>query len=312
MVRLREKRSLSPSPIFDLSMVPADIFNLRGDAFYALVKELTSDDVEELLRLQRIATARCFLNTNPLGIFNLNTDDQSITQVQNRLSFKTAANKHVVLAGVDGDILYLKQLLNTFLMKNKRNKTTTLLTAPRIDHSQHTSPTATTMIYTAADPLARTALSIVEHRDSLRQQIETWCRKYCNQNQCPDDPLVEPDDYELAVTDKSAHVKCSCGQQISLHLLKDRVRYQLSHFYKHLTQNYKCTTITRKWDTPEVRDDEDSLSSISSSPRPSPPRQSAPKTTTTTMTIRAKKKDLSMASLDNSSHLRTKRKKYRR
>ena len=150
-------------------MVPADVFNLRGDAFYALVKELTSDDIEELLRLQRIATARCFLSTNPLGIFNLNTNDQSIIQLQNRLSFKTAANKHVVLAGVDGDIFYLKQLLNTFLMKNKRRKTTTILTAPSVDHSQQTSSTATTMMYTPADPLARTALSIVEHCDSLRQ-----------------------------------------------------------------------------------------------------------------------------------------------
>ena len=184
MVRLREKRSLSPSPISDLSMVPADVFNLRGDPFYALVRELTSDDIEELLRLQRIATARCFLNTNPLDIFNLNTNNQSIMQLQDRLSFKTAANKHIVLAGVDGDVLYLKQLLNTFLLNNKKKKSTAILTASSVDLSQQTSSTATTVIYTPADPLAKTALFIVEHRDYLRQQIETWCRKYCSENHC--------------------------------------------------------------------------------------------------------------------------------
>jgi hypothetical protein len=82
-------------------------------------------------------------------------------------------------------------------------------------------------------------------------------------------------------------------------------------FYKHLTQNYKCTTITHKWETPESRDDDGSLSSVPSSPHPSPTRQSAPTTTTTTATT-TKKKDPPIVSLSDSSHSKRKQKQRRR
>ena len=53
--------------------------------------------------MQRISIVRCFLNTNPLTIFNLQSDDPSIIRLQHRLSFKVANNTNVVLAGIEGD-----------------------------------------------------------------------------------------------------------------------------------------------------------------------------------------------------------------
>ena len=101
MVQLNKKRSRSRSAALDLSVVPANIFALKGDDFYTVIKELTSEDVEELLKTRKISTARCFLTTNPLNFFNIHSDDPTIIQLQKRLSFNVSNGRSVVLVAVE-------------------------------------------------------------------------------------------------------------------------------------------------------------------------------------------------------------------
>ena len=71
-------KQLHSSNTIDISIIPPDAFSLRGDAFYSLVEELTSKDIEDLLRIQKISNARCFLNTNPLAFFDIDSNDPSV------------------------------------------------------------------------------------------------------------------------------------------------------------------------------------------------------------------------------------------
>ena len=63
------KRFRYSSQTMDPSVIPVDVFSSKGDAFYTFVRQSTSEDIEDLLRIQRISTARSFLNTNPLAFF---------------------------------------------------------------------------------------------------------------------------------------------------------------------------------------------------------------------------------------------------
>ena len=120
----------------------------------------------------------------------------------------------------------------------------------------------------------------MEQRAHLKQQIEFWWEKYRSENRLESYEISEPDDYALILTNDSASVKCSCKVRINLSMLKERVHYQLSNFYKHLTQNDHCIVIKRKSTASESEDDDDSLSSCSSSDPSTPPRASRSMMTT--------------------------------
>lgn len=263
MLSLNKKRTRSRD--LDVSILPANIFSLKGDAFYSLVKELTSEDIEELLKVQRISTVRCFLSTNPLTLFNLQSDDPSITRLQHRLSFKVANNTNVALAGIDGDYRYLKQLFETFSMKMKKRKIDVISSIANTHPSQQSPATTMVASSTPSHPPDVKRLSVAEHRTYLNQQIEFWWDKYRREQRLSSYQIVESDDYELILTNDTAIVKCSCKTRINLPLPKERDHYQLSNFYKHLTQNVQCSVIKRKSTASESEHDDDSSSSSSSS-----------------------------------------------
>ena len=114
------KRIKYSSNLIDASILPQNTFDLKGDTFYTLVRELTSEDVEDLLKMQRIPSARCFLTTNPLTFLNFQTNEPSVIELQARLSYRTVDEKKVVLAGVTADVLYLKELFKLFLLTNAK------------------------------------------------------------------------------------------------------------------------------------------------------------------------------------------------
>ena len=234
-------------------MLPANLFALRGDAFYTLIKELTSEDVEELLKIQRISTARCFLGTNPLNVFNILSNDPTIVQLQKRLSFPVLNGGNIVLAGVEGDVFYLTKLLVAF-DTNKKRKANAIHVVNNIQHPYRSQLTTTAQ---TAIPHVTAPLTITEHRNYLTQQIESWLEKHRTEYRIENVRFIEPDDYKIAINANSASVQCSCYRKINLPLPKDRDHYQLSNFYKHLTQNNQCTALERTRPMSESESDDD-------------------------------------------------------
>ena len=282
MSAVANKRYRYSSQLIDLSILPTNVFDLKGDVFYTLIQELTSEDIEQLLRMQRISSARSFLNTNPLAFFNMACNDPLVIELQNRLSYKATDNKNIILAGIGGDILYLKQLFELFLLKNEKKRNDPVNSATT---DQLPPPITTSTIVpmsASVDQSGTKQLSIINHRKYLTQQIKIWWEKHLNDYNLNDDVFTEPDDYELIIDERSAMIKCSCNQKINLPLLKGRKHYQLSNFYKHLARNDLCTAIKRKCMTSESDEDDNDDSGMSlSSHIPSPSSRSNHKTTTT-------------------------------
>ena len=235
--RKRKHRSF---PI-DLSIVPFNVFSLRGEPFYQFIQEITSADVKDLLKIQKISTAQCFLNTNPFDFLNISSDDPWIIELQDRLSFKLVNGNHVVLAGIDGDVHYLTELLSMYSVEI--NKEITESGSNRsIETSKEADESTTTTLPTGSVSLPL-ILSIEEHRHYINEQIKSWWEKNRQKLQCENYPIVDDRDYRLIINANSASIMCSCGIQINLSCPKDRCYYQLSNFYKHLINNRKCKTI---------------------------------------------------------------------
>jgi len=274
MPRLLNKQLHSNNTI-DLSIIPTDAFNLRGDAFYSLVEELTSKDIEDLLKIQRISNARCFLNTNSLAFFDINSDDPSIIELQNRLSVKILNGKRIVLAGVHGYLQYLQQLFNLFLMAMKNKRTKSNNSANPSNHVHQVPSTPIPIMSLSIDSSTATASSNTDHHHFLNEKIKCWWEKNRDQLNVENYTLTEPDDYQIIINDKSASIQCYCKKKINIPMLTGRKHYQLSNFYKHLMQNNQCTVFERKRPRTESDDDDnlDVLLTQSSSSNSSNRRQ---------------------------------------
>lgn len=262
MCRAINKRYRYPPQLIDISILPDNVFDLKGGAFYSLVAELTSDDIEDLLKLQRISSVRCFLNTNPLTLLDLQTDDQSVIELQARLSYRSADGKIVVLAGIIADIFYLKQLFKLVLVeqdKKKINHDNSTTTAER-PSSNINKRTTTNRISTVRSK--NIEFSTDDHRRYINQQIASWWIGNRDNYDLDNHLLQETDDYELIINRDSTIIKCSCNQNIRLPLPAGRKYYQLSNFYKHLKGNDQCNVISKKCSTSEADDDAESFKNI--------------------------------------------------
>ena len=242
-----------------MSIVPSNLFSLRGDPFYQLVEEITSEDIKDLLKIQKISTAQCFLNTNPLDFLNIICDDPSILQLQNRLSFRLADDNRLVLAGVNGDLVYLTELCKMYNNDNEKHQSSRFDLNRSIHIIQDSSSVATTAS-SVSTVSQMSILSIEDHRDYLTQQIKAWWEENRHQYHLENHQYSDPQDYQLIIATDSASIMCSCRQKINLPFPKERSHYQLSNFYKHLKMNKKCTAIKRKRllsDCDEQLNDED-------------------------------------------------------
>lgn len=270
MVQYRKKKS--QISFLDPSLLPMNLFSLRGDAFYELLMRITSEDIKELLKIQRISMANCFLDTDPLAFFDLNCSDPSITEIQSRLSFKTESGDNVIFAGIEADLRYLRRLFETFFTtRNAKKPKGQIDPNTNLASPQPNSPMGATPLAIPVESPQPSNLSAIDHHDYLTKQIDSWWETRRNDFNLEHSLLIETDDYQLIIKNDSVSVKCSCKRNISLTRPMDRLHYQLSNFYKHLTQSTRCTVISKKKMPLEPAREDDSESISSSSTRSASP-----------------------------------------
>ncbi|CAF1630170.1 unnamed protein product, partial [Adineta ricciae] len=202
---------------------------------------LTSEDVEELLHIQKISTARCFLNTKPWGFFDISSDDPSVVQLQTRLSFKTTDNRIVVLAGIHEYLRYLRESFSALVNKteSKRKNSNHSTTNDLV----HQVPSSSFQTAAFSNSSASVNPSNDEQQTNLKQQIALWWEKNRDQYDLGNAALTELEDYQITISDQMAVIQCCCNKRISLPKLRGRKTYQLSNFYKHLTRKGRCNAI---------------------------------------------------------------------
>ena len=266
---VRSRKRKHQSMDIDLSIVPSNVFSLRGEPFYRFIQEITSEDIKDLLEIQRISTARCFLQTNPLGFLDLRSEDPLIIHLQNRLCFRLSNEGHVVRAGVIGDLRYLAELLSTYSMESNKQRNVQSEYDPPIQTNE--GDDALTTATPSVPPVPES--SIEEHRYYINEQLKSWWEKNREKHQFKSHQLIDSQDYQLIITTDSASILCSCRVKINLSSPKDRSSYQLSNFYKHLIKSRKCKKMREQRISSEFQEDknDDGNSDPSSPSSPVPP-----------------------------------------
>lgn len=95
--------------VYDLSVLPDDVFTYCGDPFFHLIHTLVGNDIVEILRIQSINSTQSFINTkDPLAIFQLNIPELSC--IKDRLYFKLSNGDLVIKVGIKNGFKNLNSL----------------------------------------------------------------------------------------------------------------------------------------------------------------------------------------------------------
>lgn len=248
----------------DLLMLPANLLELKDDAFYDLVQEITSSYEAELLRVQSVRTVHSFMRVNVLSFFHLNADD--LVPLQSRLAHKKADGKYVVHLDVRGHIIYLTELFTAFKKQKGKemqtngntsigviNTTSMLndLTSSQSIPSSDRSANGTPLVH----HLMITAMSCSAHRAHIQTNIRTWWHSIRDKQKIHNQTLLELDDYKLTLDDSSCTIICSCGTSVVLRRPSGGRHYQLSNYYQHIVDSEKYDLIKRKQRDQQQEDD---------------------------------------------------------
>lgn len=96
--------------ICDTAVLPDNIFALKGQEFFRVVRSLVGEVVCNILEIQIIDSAENLLNTSDVfEIFNY--DSEEIDAVKKESCFKMKNGEHVIRTGVLNNMTYLKNLL---------------------------------------------------------------------------------------------------------------------------------------------------------------------------------------------------------
>lgn len=248
----------------DLSVLPANLLELKDDAFYDLVQKIISSDEAELLRVQSVRTIHSFMRVNVPSFFHLNADD--LVPLQSRLAHKKTDGKYVVHLGVRGHIIYLTELFTAFKKPKAKamqtngntsigvinttsmlNDSTSSQSIPSSDQSANGTP--------PAHHLTTTAISCSAHRAHVQTNIRTWWHSFRDKQKIHNQTLLEPDDYKLTLDESSCTIICSCGTSVVIRRPSGRRHYQLSNYYQHIVGSEKCDLMKRKQRDQQQEDD---------------------------------------------------------
>lgn len=103
----------------DTSLLPSDILSLRGDEFFQVIKDLTSDTVAELVRIQAIENVRVFmLVPNILDVFKINS--YQLDNLKCKACIQLKNNEYFIKPGVEISIRFLRDLFTTKIQEYYR------------------------------------------------------------------------------------------------------------------------------------------------------------------------------------------------
>jgi len=96
----------------DTSVLPNNIFSLKGDVFYECIQQLVGEMLCEILKIQLIDSAQALMDCDDLfNIFQYNSPE--INCLRDKACFKTVNGDYIVKRGIITNLSWLKTLLNS-------------------------------------------------------------------------------------------------------------------------------------------------------------------------------------------------------
>ena len=95
----------------DTSILPNNVFHLKGDEFFRLIRNIAGETVCEILQIQLIDSTQLLLNTPDLfDIFKYHSIETN--HLRNKACFKTANGDYILKSGIITNVSRLTTLLN--------------------------------------------------------------------------------------------------------------------------------------------------------------------------------------------------------
>jgi hypothetical protein len=95
---------------FDTSVLPDDMFTLKGEEFYRVVRSLVGEVISDILEIQLINSAENFLHTsNVFDVFKYDSED--IDEIKLKSCFKMRNGEYTIRTGVLNNMKYLETVL---------------------------------------------------------------------------------------------------------------------------------------------------------------------------------------------------------
>ena len=96
--------------VYDTSILPDNIFTLKSEEFFRVIRSLVGEIVCNILQIQLIDSAENFLNT--IDIFEIfKYDSEEIDEIKVKSCFKMRNGDYVIRAGILNNMTYLKAIL---------------------------------------------------------------------------------------------------------------------------------------------------------------------------------------------------------
>jgi hypothetical protein len=241
----------------DMSILPADIMNLRDQQFWEFVQETTGKTEAELLKLQEINNVRSLLLTaNVFSFMELKT--KNLTDIKAKFGFELEDGTFAIKAGIKGNIGYLIELLQKKQIEIKKEtnlQTVAIPSSTRTTTNDAAPATASTNISISSsslssantvpsDSIADPQWTLADHKKYIIDSIGTWCDATKRSLKLEDLLLNDGQHYHLKITDDmlNGSIVCNCNQTIKL--TQRLGKYQLSNFYRHLKALNSCSMMT--------------------------------------------------------------------
>jgi hypothetical protein len=212
----------------DMSILPADIMNLRDQQFWEFVQETTGKTEAELLKLQEINNVRSLLLTaNVFSFMELKTKNLIELLQKKQIEIKKETNLQTVA-----------------IPSSTRTTTNDAAPATASTNISISSSSLSSANTVPSDSIADPQWTLADHKKYIIDSIGTWCDATKRSLKLEDLLLNDGQHYHLKITDDmlNGSIVCNCNQTIKL--TQRLGKYQLSNFYRHLKALNSCSMMT--------------------------------------------------------------------
>ncbi|CAF2998450.1 unnamed protein product [Rotaria sp. Silwood2] len=139
----------------DTSLLPNNIFSLKNDEFFQIIKSLVGEGLCEILKIQSINSAENLIATDDIfDVFKY--DSEELIDIKNKHFFKLQNGQYLVKTGIKNSLLYILKLL-----KVKKEEQESLL-----NNNNHEEQLDTKFIIN--HPLLRSLVSYYKYTDHIK------------------------------------------------------------------------------------------------------------------------------------------------
>ena len=243
----------------DTSILPKNIFSLHDQNFYDVVIQVTgSQGIVDLLKAQGINNISAFLLT-PDVFEILAWDADELIDLHRRCSIELRNNIFMIRPGLKANVEYLRELFTkkneeyAKELKHKQHQQQHKFFFPPISSDLPSTGTSTTDTSNNSNSFSSTTSNFStplttttsdDPKQVIINTIEKWSIENVELFSNHDFVLTEGVHYDLIIQNTNdVFIQCKCNEKLVVS--RQKSKFLLSNYYRHLRDNQKCTLMKK-------------------------------------------------------------------